>query len=81
MVRVPAGEFIMGSDKIDTEGKASEFGTVKPWFMDEHPERKVFLPEFYIDKFEVTNAKYREFVEATGSRPPQHWQGGLIPAG
>ena len=28
---------------------------------DEKPRRRVFLPAFYIDVFEVTNRRYREF--------------------
>ena len=48
MVFVPAGEFLMGSN----ESKAEP---------DEKPLRKIFLPAFYIDQFEVTNRRYREF--------------------
>ena len=81
MVLVPAGEFIMGSDKIDTEGKGAEFGTVKPWYLDEHPMRTETLPAYFIDQYEVTNARYKEFLEATGSRPPQGWPEGRIPDG
>jgi len=49
MVYVPAGEFIMGSDKGDS---------------DERPVHTVYLDVFYIDKTEVTNAQYRQCVEA-----------------
>lgn len=48
MVFVPAGEFLMGSDDPKAEP-------------DEKPLRKVFLPAFYIDQFEVTNRRYQEF--------------------
>ena len=81
MVLIPAGEFIMGTDKVDTEGKAAEFGTVKPWYLDEHPKHKVRLETYFIDQHEVTNSQYKEFVEATGSRPPEDWEGGRIPQG
>ena len=50
MVLIPAGEFIMGTDKVDTEGKAAEFGTVKPWYLDEHPKHKVRLETYFIDQ-------------------------------
>ena len=33
---------------------------------DEHPQHKVYLDDYYIDKYEVTNAQFKEFVEATG---------------
>ncbi len=48
MVFVPAGEFLMGSD----DPTADE---------DEKPLRRVFLPAFYIDQYEVTNRGYQEF--------------------
>lgn len=81
MALIPSGEFIMGSNKVDTEGKGAEFGTVKPWYLDEHPERKLSLKAYYIDLYEVTNAAYKQFIDATGSRPPQNWPAGKIPPG
>jgi len=55
MVLVPAGDFIMGSNSN---------------FDNEKPEHKVTLSAFYIDKYEVTNAQYKAFCQATGSKPP-----------
>lgn len=55
MVLIPAGEFIMGSDKGDD---------------DEQPVHRVFLNSYYIDKFEVTNGRFAKFVEAIHSEPP-----------
>jgi len=55
MVLVPAGEFIMGSDKGDD---------------DEQPIHRVFLDSFYMDKFEVTNRRFAKFVEAIQIEPP-----------
>ncbi|MBC7249820.1 MAG: formylglycine-generating enzyme family protein [Anaerolineae bacterium] len=51
MVLIPAGPFIMGSDTDDP---------------DEAPQHEVDLPAFEIDLFEVTNAQFAAFVEATG---------------
>jgi len=45
MVLVPEGEFIMGADNRAP---------------DEGPVRRVHLKAFYIDKYEVTNAEYKE---------------------
>ena len=53
MVLIPAGEFLMGS----SEGEGA---------FDEHPQHKVYLDAFYIDKYEVTNVQFKKFVEATG---------------
>lgn len=34
---------------------------------------------FYIDKYEVTNAKYKLFLDATGHALPPSWTGGIYP--
>lgn len=81
MVYIPAGHFIMGSNRQDTEGKSSEFGMAKPLFLDEHPQRKVFLPAYYIDRYETTNQQYALFVEVTRSQPPLSWPNGRVPSG
>lgn len=72
-VPIPAGPFIMGSDEVDMSGKAREFGSRKPFFADEHPQRKLNLPAFRIGKYEVTQAEYRRFVAKTGRVAPSHW--------
>jgi len=81
MVRIPSGSFIMGTDRVDTEGRAQELGLVMPWFENEHPQRSVRLPAYYIDATEVTNAAYAKFVQETGRRPPDHWRGPNPPEG
>jgi formylglycine-generating enzyme required for sulfatase activity len=55
MVFVPAGNFIMG----DAAG-----------YDNEKPIHSVYLADFYIDKYEVTNAFYQACVEAGGCQPP-----------
>ncbi|HET9587608.1 MAG TPA: SUMF1/EgtB/PvdO family nonheme iron enzyme, partial [Anaerolineales bacterium] len=54
MRRIGAGEFIMGSDQMADEG----------------PEQTVYLDTVYVDKYEVTNARYRECIEAGGCEEP-----------
>ena len=49
MVYINAGEFQMGSDKGHT---------------DEKPIHTVYLDAYYIDKHEVTNAEYKQFIDA-----------------
>jgi rhamnose transport system permease protein len=51
MVEIPAGPFTMGDNGSDP---------------NEAPAHTVDLPTFFIDKFEVTNADFAIFVEATG---------------
>lgn len=79
MELIPAGEFSMGSSSGET---------------DEKPVHPVYLDAFYIDKFEVTNAQYKEFVDANPQwRKTQiprtyhdgyylaHWNGNDFPPG
>jgi len=61
LVVIPAGPFIRGT---------SQGG------FDEQPERTIYLDEFSIDRYEVTNAQYAAFVKATGHRksgPPSRY--------
>ncbi len=51
MVRVPPGEFLMGSDDHYPEERPAHKESVDGFVMDEHP---------------VTNAEFRRFVKATG---------------
>ena len=60
-VLIPAGEFQMGSNASNTEN-------------DEKPMHTVYVDSYYIDKYEVTNAKFKQFVDAN----PQ-WQKDRIP--
>ncbi|MFQ5596716.1 MAG: formylglycine-generating enzyme family protein [Nitrospiria bacterium] len=81
MVAISAGTFLRGSDKVDVNQQASELGTLKPWYLDEHPAHQLHLPLFYIDKFEVTNTEYKLFIDATHSRPPVSFFGRSFPPG
>jgi len=42
--------------------------------------KEVSLPGFMMDKYEVTNAQYKEFLDNTGLPPPPYWQNGTYPA-
>ncbi len=68
MVLIPAGEFLMGSDRAQTG-------------LQNRPQHSVSLPTYRIDKYPVTNIQYARFVSAINYRPPLDWTEGLIPAG
>jgi len=70
-VLVPAGEFLMGSDK-KRDRDASD---------DETPQHQVYLDAYYIGRTPVTNAQYQRFVQTAGHPAPKHWEQGRIPAG
>jgi formylglycine-generating enzyme required for sulfatase activity len=65
MVWIPAGEFVMGT--------ADNFKN-----KNELPPHRVKLDGFWMDETEVTNARFREFVEATGyvttAEKPIDWE-------
>lgn len=80
MVLIPAGEFIMGTNKTDTENTHQQIGTVKPLYLDQQPERKINLPAYYIDRYEVTNKEYKRFIDATQfDELPSHWENETYP--
>jgi formylglycine-generating enzyme required for sulfatase activity len=79
MVAVPAGPFIMGSDEVDREGKSAEMGLTKPLYLDEHPKRRIVLPRYAIDRYEVSNADYLRFIQSEERPPPPHWKGERFP--
>ena len=66
MIFIDAGEFIMGSNER---------------WDDESPEHINQTGTFYIDLYEVTNAKFKKFIDATKRIPPYHWAQGRIPKG
>ena len=51
MVFIPAGRFLMGSDKF---------------YPEEKPVHHVTVDGFYMDTYEVTNKDYQKFVADTG---------------
>lgn len=45
------------------------------------PLRREFVEPFLVAETEVTNEQYRDFVKASGYKPPEHWKGGEFPPG
>ncbi len=58
MILIPAGEFLMGCE-VGAE--------------NERPVHSVFVDEFAIGRFAVTNKLYRFFTDDTGYELPQGW--------
>ena len=62
MALIPAGNFLMGRD----EDRGWSAMGVPEMFGDEWPAHEVYVDAFYIDKYEVTNRQFKEFVDTTG---------------
>ena len=60
MVRVQAGEFVMGSDAIHAQD-------------NERPIRSIYLDTYWIDRFPVTCKQYRQFMVAGGYQHREYW--------
>jgi formylglycine-generating enzyme required for sulfatase activity len=66
MVYVPGGVFRMGTDDGDSF---------------ESPAHDVAVAPFFMDRTEVTNAQYAEFIKATNRTAPSDWEAGKLAAG
>ncbi|MBN2134472.1 MAG: SUMF1/EgtB/PvdO family nonheme iron enzyme [Acidobacteria bacterium] len=78
-VLVPAGEIRIGL----SEEEAINLSNLYNWDLDKFaPELPGLVKSneaFYIDRYEVTNRQYKEFVDVTGHPAPEHWPGGEFP--
>jgi formylglycine-generating enzyme required for sulfatase activity len=80
MLRIPAGNFLMGSSPEQAE-QAIKDGADKSWVEREQPQHEVELSEYSIGKYPITNREYQAFVKGTDHKPPQDWDGDQYPAG
>lgn len=66
MALIPAGEFVRGTNQR---------------LSDEGPQHHVWLGDFYIDKYEVTNLQYQRFINDTHRKSPDHFENRTFPEG
>lgn len=66
MVLIPAGKYTRGSNNR---------------MPDEGPEYVVDAKAFHIDKYEVTNLQYKQFIDATNRKSPNHFRNRTYPEG
>src|SRR5437773_10218277 len=66
LARIPAGDFLMGSADADD---------------DEPPAQRVFVGEFFLGRFPVTQEEYARFIRAAGHPAPAIGDPPLVPLG
>lgn len=82
MIYVGHGPSVMGIDKnqpVNSNKKPTPYERrmQTPWsaeaFNDEGPAHVVFLDSYLIDKYEVSNKEYGDFIKAKGHPAPAYW--------
>lgn len=90
MVRIPEGDFVFRVNGIEIEGDNDEGVDVQyPWenAARRYHDHPMHVKSFLIDKYPVTNAEYKKFVEVSGYRPAdahnylRDWKNGAFPEG
>jgi formylglycine-generating enzyme required for sulfatase activity len=90
MVRIPGGVFEFVVSGIMVEGGDGIGVDVQyPWEDSprRHHRQRLDLKPFWIDRYPVTNARFKQFLDATGYRPRdggnflKDWKEGTFPAG
>ncbi len=72
MVKIEGGTFLMGLNEVT--GKTD-------YDLNQFPARSVNVSTFWMDKMEVTNAEYENFVNQVKYPAPGYWADGKPPSG
>jgi len=69
---IPAGEFIMGSTPEQIEAaRLLDIGGHEFTLLDELPQFRAFLPDFYVSVYAVTNEQFAAFLSESRPTPEQ----------
>jgi formylglycine-generating enzyme required for sulfatase activity/serine/threonine protein kinase len=68
MVSIPGGSFLMGRNDVSEKD-------------NQWPAHETSVKGFFMDRTEVTNAEYSEFLRQSGYQAPKSWSGASPPAG
>lgn len=89
MIRIPAGDFIFKVDGIELEG-FNDVGVDVQYPWEDSPRRhhlhRLHIDSFWIDRYPVTNAEFKKFLDATHYHPKddlnflRDWQNGTYPS-
>lgn len=67
LIKIPAGEFLMGSTRETIEDLLKRFPETERQLLErEIPQHKAFLREYFIGKYPVTNNEFSFFVKESG---------------
>jgi iron(II)-dependent oxidoreductase len=90
MIRIPGGDFVFKVQGTEIEGGDSP-GVDVQYAWEDTPrrfhEKKMQVAPFFIDKFPVTNAEFKQFVDTTHYAPTdtinylRDWKNGSFPQG
>jgi formylglycine-generating enzyme required for sulfatase activity len=90
MIRIPGGDFVFKVQGTEIEGGDSP-GVDVQYAWEDTPrrfhEKKMQVAPFFIDKFPVTNAEFKQFLDATHYAPAdtinflRDWKNGAFPQG
>ncbi len=90
MVKIPGGEYVFKVHGTEIEG-FNDVGTDVQYSWEDSPRRyhehRMHIDTFYMDKYPVTNAEYKKFLDATHYHPVddydflKDWKNGTYPAG
>jgi formylglycine-generating enzyme required for sulfatase activity len=90
MVRISGGSFVFKVQGIEVEG-SDDIGVDVQYPWENAPRRfhehRMEIKPYYIDKYPVTNAEYKKFLDATHYRPKddlnflKDWSNGSYPQG
>ncbi len=60
LIEIPSGEFIMGSDRQQAQD-------------NERASHRIYLENYQIDQYPVTNGQYADFIKTGGYDNPHYW--------
>ncbi len=90
MVKIPAADFLFEVSGIEIEG-SNEMGVDVQYPWEDSPRRfhrhSLHIDSFYIDKYPVTNAEFKKFLDAAHYHPKddlnflRDWKNGNYPSG
>ena len=94
MTYVNGGSFIMGTDMNTIDSLTKLYDFPKDFIQSEYPPHTVRIKSFYIDKYEVTNADFKIFIDHSpewqkaniadtlhNGHYLEHWNGNNYPIG